>query len=50
MIHMQVNSQNVKTLKLHSKALFFRGVLNSISIKDNHNETPLEHDGGIAQA
>ena len=42
MTHIQVNSQNVKMVKLHTKALFFKGVLNSISIKDNHNETPLE--------
>ena len=50
MIHIQVNSQNVKMLTLHNKALFLRGVLNGISIKDNHKETPLEHDGGITQA
>lgn len=50
MIHIPVNSQNVKMLTLHSKALFLRGVLNGISIKDNHSETPLAHDGGITQA
>lgn len=35
-------------LKLHTKAMFVKGVLNSISIKDSHNETSLECDGSIA--